>query len=270
MPEYYLTRTEKALFATHARAMSNRAGRGRVLVELGSGAGDKVGLLLPHLAPAAYVAVDISRAALEHATAALAVDRPDLPVFALCDDFSAGLALPREIPDASRLYFYPGSSIGNFSPDAALALLAPLARRGDSLLIGVDLLKDREALERAYDDAVGVTAAFNLNLLARMNRELGADFDLRRFRHVAAFNEEDGRMEMHLESAIEQRVGIGSRSFRFGAGERLHTESSYKYTEVRFAALARRAGWELVETWTDERRWFAEMLFEARPGSVHS
>ena len=237
MPEYYPTRTEKALFALHARAMSNRAGRGRVLVELGSGAGDKVGLLLPHLAPAAYVAVDISRTALEPATAALAADLPGLPVFALCDDFSAGLALPDEIPATSRLYFYPGSSIGNFQPDDAVSLLAPLARRGDGLLIGVDLLKDRETLERAYDDSIGVTAAFNLNLLARMNRELGADFDLRGYRHVALFNEVAGRMEMHLESAIEQQVGIGSRTFRFGAGERLHTESSYKYTEERFAAL---------------------------------
>lgn len=245
--------------------MGASAGRGRVLVELGSGAGDKVRMILPHLAPTAYVAVDISRGALEQATAALADDLPGLPVFALCDDFSAGLVLPNDIPDAPRLYFYPGSSIGNFAPDGALALLAPLARSGDGLLIGVDLLKDRDVLERAYADPIGVTAAFNLNLLARMNRELGADFDLKRFRHVALFNEALGRIELHLESTVEQQIRIGPHMARFGAGERMHTESSYKFRLDDFAALAERAGWSLVETWTDERRWFAEMLFEAKP-----
>lgn len=264
LPEYYLTRTEHEIFARHARAMADRTGRERVLVELGSGNGEKVRTLLHHQVPAAYVAVDISPEILRVATANLAEEYTGLSIFAVCEDFSAGLDLPAEIPDAPRLYFYPGSSIGNFSPPEAIALLSPLARRhGDGLLIGVDLLKDRAILEAAYDDPIGVTAAFNLNLLARINRELGADIAVRRFRHVALLNEAEGRIEMHVESAIEQQVRVGAHSFRFAAGERLHTENSYKYSVEGFAALAAQAGWKLAEVWTDERRWFAEMYFEA-------
>jgi len=263
LPEYYPTRTENGIFRHHAGAMADRAGRHRVLVELGSGSGDKVRALLPHLDALAYVAVDISRDVLTSATASLAEELPALPVYAVCDDFSTGFEVPVEIPEARRLYFYPGSSIGNFSPEAAVALLSPLARQGDGLLIGVDLLKDVATLRRAYDDSLGVTAAFNLNLLARINRELGADFELRRFRHVALFNLDASRIEMHLESLSEQQVRVGTHAFRFAAGERLHTENSYKYDVEGFSILAARAGWKLQEVWTDERRWFAEMYFEA-------
>lgn len=263
LPEYYPTRTENDIFRHHAQAMTHRAGRDRVLVELGSGSGEKVRALLPHLGARAYVAVDISRDALTSATASLAEELPALPIYAVCDDFSTDFEVPATIPEARRLYFYPGSSIGNFSHDAAVALLSPLARKGDGLLIGVDLLKDQAILQRAYDDSIGVTAAFNVNLLARINRELGADFDLPRFRHVALFDPEASRIEMHLESLVEQQVRVGTHAFRFAAGERLHTENSHKFTVEGFSMLAARAGWKLAEVWTDESRWFAEMYFEA-------
>lgn len=242
--------------------MARRIGIGRLMIELGSGNGEKVRRLLSHLRPRAYVGVDISKDVLQSATAKLKDEYPQLPVYAVCSDFSAGFRAPDELPEAPRLYFYPGSSIGNFSPEAAVALLKPLARPGDNLLIGVDLVKDRATLERAYDDALGVTAAFNLNLLARMNRELHADFDLSRFRHVALFDERLSRIEMHLESTVAQSVTVDERRFSFAAGERLHTENSYKYSVESFAALAAQAGWTLTEVWTDERRGFAELLFE--------
>jgi dimethylhistidine N-methyltransferase len=263
LPEYYPTRTELALFDAHADAMAQAAGRGRVLVELGSGSADKVRRVLPALAPAAYIAVDVSRDALLAATAVLASEHPSLPIYAVCQDFAAGLALPTALPAAPRLVFYPGSSIGNFTPDAAVALLAPLARPGDALLIGVDLVKDTARLEAAYDDPTGVTAAFNLNVLARMNRELGADFDLRRWRHVARFDPVASRIEMHLESRVDQQVAVAGTRVAFAAGERIHTENSYKYREPDFVALAARAGWRHVRSWVDADRAFAELLFVA-------
>jgi dimethylhistidine N-methyltransferase len=263
LPEYYPTRTEMKLFSDHAPDMAQRAGIDRVLIELGSGNGEKVRRLMSHLRPRAYVGVDISKEILHSATTKLKDEYPGLSVYAVCSDFSSGFRAPDELPEASRLYFYPGSSIGNFTPDEAVKLLQPLARPGDALLIGVDLIKDRATLESAYDDALGVTAAFNLNLLARMNRELRANFDLSRFRHIARFDEGLSRIEMHLESTADQAVSLDERTFSFAAGERLHTESSYKYSVEGFAALAARAGWTLVECWTDERCRFAEMLFEA-------
>ncbi len=263
LPEYYPTRTEMKLFADHAPDMAQRIGIGRIMIELGSGNGEKVRRLLTHLRPRAYVGVDISKEVLQSATAKLKDEYPQLPVYAVCSDFSSGFRAPDALPDGPRLHFYPGSSIGNFSPEAAVTLLKPLARPGDNLLIGVDLIKDRATLERAYDDALGVTAAFNLNLLARMNRELGADFDLSRFRHVALFDEEQSRIEMHLESTVAQSVTVDERTFSFAAGERLHTENSYKYSVESFAALAAQAGWTLTEVWTDERRRFAELYLEA-------
>ena len=263
LPEYYPTRTEMKLFVDHAPDMARRIGSGRLMIELGSGNGEKVRRLVSHLHPRAYVGVDISKEMLHSATAKLKDEYPQLSVYAVCSDFSSGFRAPQALPDAPRLYFYPGSSIGNFSPEAAVALLKPLARPGDDLLIGVDLLKDRAILERAYDDALGVTAAFNLNLLARMNRELHANFVLSRFRHVARFDEPSSRIEMHLESTVAQSVTVDERPFAFAAGERLHTENSYKYSVEGFAALAAQAGWMLAAAWTDEARWFAELLFEA-------
>ncbi|MCU0868017.1 MAG: L-histidine N(alpha)-methyltransferase [Burkholderiales bacterium] len=263
LPEYYPTRTELALFDAHADAIGAAAGRGRVLLELGSGAGEKVRRLLPALAPSAYIAVDVSRDALQAATAGLSAERPDLPVYALCQDFAAGLSLPPQMPTGARLVFYPGSSIGNFAPDDAVRLLAPLARSGDALLIGVDLVKAPATLVAAYDDPTGVTAAFDLNLLARINRELHADFDLRRWRHVAVWNDAARRIEMHLEAQATQTVTVAGHVFAFEAGERIHTESSYKYDPAGFVALAARAGWRHRGTWTDVDSAFAELLFVA-------
>jgi dimethylhistidine N-methyltransferase len=263
LPEYYPTRTELSLFDAHAAEMAAAAGPDRVLVELGSGAGEKVRRLMAALRPSAYVAVDISADALARSTASLAEEFPDLPVFGVCTDFAAGLALPPGVPPGPRLFFYPGSSIGNFAPEEAVALLRPLAAPGAALLIGVDLPKDADVLEAAYDDPLGVTAAFNLNLLARINRELGADLDLRAFRHVAFFEATESRIEMHLESRVAQRVRVGGRVIGFEAGERIHTENSYKYPVDAFTALAARAGWRPRAAWTDPRGWFAELLFEA-------
>jgi uncharacterized SAM-dependent methyltransferase len=234
LPEYYPTRTELSLFDAHAAEMAAAAGPDRVLVELGSGAGEKVRRLMAALRPSAYVAVDISADALARSTASLAEEFPDLPVFGVCTDF-----------------------------EEAVALLRPLAAPGAALLIGVDLPKDADVLEAAYDDPLGVTAAFNLNLLARINRELGADLDLRAFRHVAFFEATESRIEMHLESRVAQRVRVGGRVIGFEAGERIHTENSYKYPVDAFTALAARAGWRPRAAWTDPRGWFAELLFEA-------
>lgn len=263
LPEYYPTRIEMDLFMRHGQAMAACAGPGRVLVELGSGAGEKVRHLLPHLEATAYVAVDISRDALLAAARTQAEETPLLPVFAVCDDFATGLELPPAIPDGPRLYFYPGSSIGNFTPEEAIALLSPLATPGNALLIGVDLIKDPAVLEAAYDDPLGVTAAFNRNLLVRMNRELDGNFDVSRFRHLARFDRGLGRIEMHLESGASQEVTVAGRTFRFGAGERLHTENSYKYRPDEFCAMAARAGWHHRGRWTDTDGWFAELYFEA-------
>jgi dimethylhistidine N-methyltransferase len=263
LPEYYLTRVEMALFRRHAEVMAAGCGQGRVLVELGCGAGEKVGLLLPHLRPRAYVAVDIARSALAHAVRGIAEQAPALDVYALCDDFARGLVLPQELLPGPRLYFYPGSSIGNFGRDDAVALLRPLAHPEARLLIGVDLVKDRRVLEAAYDDALGVTAAFNRNLLVRINRELGGTFALAGFRHAARFDAAASCIHMELESLASQRVEVLGQPFAFRAGERLHTEHSYKYTLESFAALAAEAGWRLVGHWTDPQGWFAECVFEA-------
>jgi dimethylhistidine N-methyltransferase len=263
LPEYYLTRVEMALFRRHAHAMAAGCGDGRVLVELGCGAGDKVGLLLPYLRPGAYVAVDIARGPLAQAAEAIAERAPSLDVYALCADFAGGLVLPDEVPGGPRLYFYPGSSIGNFGPEDAVSLLGPLAHANARLLIGIDLVKDRAVLEAAYDDALGVTAAFNRNLLVRINRELGGTFRVPEFRHVARFDHSLGCIHMELESRVAQTVEVLGQPFAFRAGERLHTEHAYKYTLESFAALAAEAGWRLVEAWTDPDGWFAECLFES-------
>lgn len=263
LPEYYPTRTELSLFRDHAPDMAAAVGRDRVLVELGAGGGEKVARLLPALGASAYVAVDMAADALCRGAEAVARDFPDLPVFAVRADFSAGLSLPGALPPGPRLFFYPGSSIGNFSPDDAVSLLRPLAAPGSLLLIGIDLPKPRGVLEAAYDDALGVTAAFNLNVLSRMNRELEADFNVRAFSHVAFFDPVRSRVEMHLESRVPQRVRVAGRSFEFLAGERLHTENAWKYSADAFTALAARAGWHPRAAWTDARGWFSEMLFEA-------
>ena len=261
LEEYYPTRTELGIMEAHAREMAALAGEGCVLVEYGSGSSLKTRLLLQYLRPAAYVPVDISAPALADATARLRRWRPELEVRPVCADFSAPHALPLSgLEERRRVVFFPGSTIGNFHKPEVVCFLRAVAREagpGGGLLVGVDLLKEREVLERAYDDALGVTAAFDLNLLLRANRELGADFQLDRFRHQARFDERHGRVEMHLVSSARQAVRVGGQTFRFTPGETIWTESSYKYGVREFATLAALAGWRCLHSWTDARAWFS-------------
>lgn len=263
-PEYYLTRTEMSIYARHAKAIALRAGVGRLLAELGSGAGDKVKQLLPYMRPSGYAAIDISLSALTSATDSLHHEFPDLKIIPLHQDFSLGVRLPENLSQTDKIvWYFPGSSIGNWQPLQAQRFLQSLALPGAQLLIGVDLVKPLEVMNAAYNDALGVTAAFNLNLLCRANRELGTDFDLSQFRHVAFYNAVDRRIEMHLESCCNQTVTLNKERFEFFAGERLHTEDSYKYTTDSFAELCAGAGWQRKDLWLDERKWFAVMLFVA-------
>lgn len=268
LPEYYLTRTELDIMQSHAAEIATALGSRVLLVEPGSGTSAKTRLLLDKLHwPCAYVPVDISREHLIKAADQLNRHYPDLEVLPVCADFSQAFALPApHHPAARTLIYFPGSTIGNFEPDATVALLKQLLRLAGckgALLIGVDLNKDRTLLEAAYNDVAGVTAAFNLNLLARLNRELGSDFDVSRFRHRAVFNPAEGRIEMHLDSLENQTVNIAGETVQFGAGESIITEYSYKHTLPGFAALAAQAGWKVQKVWTDERRWFSVQYLTA-------
>jgi dimethylhistidine N-methyltransferase len=258
LPEYYPTRTELALLAQHAGEMAALIGPGAEIVEFGAGASRKVRLLLDALAaPRRYVPVDISGEHLEEAAQALRADHPALDVRPLVADFTQGLDLP---PAAGRrVGFFPGSSIGNFDPAEAERLLRQMAGwlEGGGLLIGVDLVKDPARLHAAYNDAQGVTAAFNLNLLARANRDLGADFDLAGFAHYAHYNPDAQRIEMHLLSRRAQQVMLCGETFEFAEGEALHTENSYKHTVPGFHALAGRAGFQPGAVWVDAGRDFS-------------
>jgi dimethylhistidine N-methyltransferase len=269
-PEYYLTRTELAITRDSAEAIAAAVGPGVALVEYGSGSSRKTRILLDHLEePAAYVPVDISREHLAAAARGIAARYPDLAVHPVCADFTRPFELPPEAGEAERVVaYFPGSTIGNFGPDEALALLVAIGEvvgSGGGLLVGVDLFKSADVLLPAYADAAGVTDAFNLNLLARINRELAADFDLAGFRHEVVFNRVETRMEMYLVSEREQLVTIGrdtpdETTIPFAAGERIHTEFSYKYTRPAFAAIAAEAGFAVEQVWTDAREWFSVQL----------
>ncbi|MNN37295.1 Histidine-specific methyltransferase EgtD [compost metagenome] len=229
-------------------------------MELGSGASRKVRLLLEALRPARYLGIDISRDFLLSSTQRLADDYPWLNVHALHADFSHPLALPRALDGGRPVAFFPGSSIGNFTPDEARIFLRNLHRllpRGGGLLIGVDLAKDRRILEAAYNDSAGVTAAFNLNLLQRIRRELHTDLDPSRFRHHAFFNEAESRIEMHLVSRRAQTLRVEGRRFMFRDGESLHTENSCKYSVDAFRELAGSSGFRSAALWTDPQQWFS-------------
>ncbi len=255
LPEYYPTRTETAILSSCAGAIVAGTPAGSVLVEFGSGSSRKTEILLAALDKlAAYVPIDVSISALDEARARLASRFPGLRVHAVAGDFRAALALPPDLAARPRMGFFPGSTIGNFSPEAARDLLAGMARTlgaGGRLIIGVDLRKDVATLLPAYDDAAGVTAAFNKNILARANRELGADFDLDGFKHEARFDDARGRVEMHLVSRAAQTVSLLGRRFAFAPGESIHTENSHKYTVVGFQDLAREAGWRPSRLWMD-------------------
>ena len=259
-PEYYPTRTEELILARAAHDIAEIAGQDASLVELGSGASRKVRLLLEAMHPASYLGIDISEDFLRTSTRRLAADYPWLEVHAACADFCRPLRLPQAFMRARPLAFFPGSSIGNFEPAQALDFLRHLRRLlpgGSGLLIGVDLLKDRDRLEAAYNDRAGVTAAFNLNLLERIRRELDSDIQPRRFRHRAFFNPLESRIEMHLVSPLAQQVRIEGRTFSFAPGEGLHTENSYKYSPEGFLRLAERAGFQGQALWMDAERLFS-------------
>jgi L-histidine Nalpha-methyltransferase len=264
--EYYPTRTEAALMATHGLAIGEAArsvtGPGPALVDLGAGNCAKASRLFPLLQPGRYVAVDISVEFLRQSLQCLQREHPQMPKAGVGLDFSAELALPPGLVSGPAVVFYPGSSIGNFNPAEARRLLSQARNvaAGGALLIGADLVKPVDVLEAAYDDALGITAAFNLNLLNHLNRLLGADFQLREWRHLAVFNAAESRIEMHLEARRSLTVRWPGAERRFAAGERIHTENSYKWTPEAFEALLRGAGFTQTEAWTDARGWFGVWL----------
>jgi dimethylhistidine N-methyltransferase len=266
LAEYYPTRTEAEVFATQGDAIDaavlQATGPAPVLVDLGAGNCAKAARRFAALAPRRYVAVDISVDFLRQSLLCLQREHPQVAMAGVALDFSQHLALPAGLVDGPALVFYPGSSIGNFTPTAALALLrqARAAAAGGALLVGVDLLKPHEVLQAAYDDDLGVTAAFNLNLLKHLNRLLGADFDVRQWRHLARFDTSASRIEMHLQARCDLRVRWRGGERAFAAGERIHTENSYKWAPQDFAALLRDAGFARVRHWTDARGWFGVFL----------
>jgi len=255
LPEYYLTRAELALTRSHLKAIARFAGKGCELIEYGSGESLKTRLLIRALRPKAYLPVDISESALEGAALRLRREFPWLRVVPIAGDFSRSLDLPAA--KAPRTAYFPGSTIGNLTPEEAHGFLARSRAHARRMLIGTDLRKDANLLHAAYNDSRGVTAAFNLNLLARINRELGADFDLRRFSHYAFYNAAHGRIEMHLISLQRQKISLGRHRFAFERGESIHTENSCKYSIEGFRALAGAAGFEGKKTWTDRGGLFA-------------
>ncbi len=264
LEEYYPTRTEIKLLEENTRDMVGQFPEGAVLVEFGSGSSRKTEILLrtlPHLK--AYIPVDVSPTALDDAKARLTKKFPDLRIAPIVANFMEPFALPDWCADAPKIGFFPGSTIGNFKPSEAIGLLEYFAQDlgcSSRLILGVDLKKDEDRLVAAYDDREGVTAEFNLNVLTRVNRELDGTFDVSGFRHVARYNENEGRMEMHLESRKDQSVEILGRRFDFKKGESLHTENSYKYSVQEFHDIGDRAGWENLATWTDEESLFSVHL----------
>lgn len=254
VPEYYPTRTEMALLYEHADEIAALIGKECLLIEPGSGSSQKVRLLLDALQPAAYMPMDISRAHLLNAAQQLSEDYPWLEVHATCIDFTSELKLRFCPPSIHKVAFFPGSSIGNFEPADAIKFLSNMANMvgaGGGLLIGVDLKKNHNILNAAYNDAQGVTAEFNLNLLTRINHELDGQFNIEMFKHMAFYNSQMGRIEMHLSSRENQVVTVGEEAVKFKEAETIHTESSYKYTIEEFSRLAQLAGFERVTVWTD-------------------
>jgi L-histidine Nalpha-methyltransferase len=256
VPEYYLTRTEIAILEAYAPAIAERIGQHCRLIELGSGASRKVRLLLNALeAPLAYVPVDISREYLRDAAAKIAADFPDLEVIAVCADYTRPFELPGlPGPSGKLVGFFPGSTIGNFEPEAVVAFLTHCGRLlgpGAEMLIGADVKKDKAVLDAAYNDAQGLNAAFNLNLLHRISKELDSDITVDDFEHVAFYNPDQGRVELYIRSRKAQTAIIAGRRFSFTEGEMIHTENSYKYAIPEFRALAARAGFAALDTWTD-------------------
>lgn len=259
LDEYYLTRCEAGIFAGNQAEIAEVAGRRVTLIDLGAGNCAKAAKLFRTLRPQQYVPIDISAEFLEAAVDALRAEHPQIPMFPLGMDFSEGLQLPEQVRRERRLFFYPGSSLGNFAPLQALQFLRRIHKASDAqggLLIGIDLVKDAELLEAAYDDGLGVTAAFNRNVLPHVNSILGSDFNLRDWGHRALFNEKQSRVEMHLQALADVTVRWAGGSRSFAAGETIHTENSYKYTRERFLELLAQAGFGDARCWTDDKKSF--------------
>src|SRR6201994_558959 len=260
VPEYYPTRTELGILRDRGPEIAAIIPKGAALVEFGAGATTKVRLLLKSCAFKTYVPVDISGNFLNGQASALRDDFPDLAVHPVVADFTTPFALPEAIKDMPKVGFFPGSTIGNFEPHEACRFLRSareILGPGALMIVGADLEKNERMLHDAYNDAAGVTARFNLNLLVRINRELGGNFDISSFTHRAIYNRERHRLEMHLISKKQQAVRMLGTSFSFRPGESIHTENSYKYSIDRFAALARESGWQVRESWTDAARMFS-------------
>lgn len=264
--EYYVTRTEIDILESYRKDIAKHIGTGCLLIEPGSGSSQKVRILLNALKPHTYLPMDISRDYLQVAAQELADDFPWLDVHAACVDYTAPIDLPIAAPNTRKVAFFPGSSIGNFEPSQAKTFLSNIAKMvqpNGGLLIGVDLKKDPSLLHAAYNDSNGTTAAFNLNLLSRINRELNGNFDIESFSHHAFYNEQKGRVEMHLVCEQSQKITIDEQAFSFCAGERIHTENSYKYHIDEFQLLAIQAGFRPIKVWTDEKNLFSVHYFEA-------
>ena len=266
LPEYYVTRTEIDILDRSRADIASQLGPNIQLIGLGTGAGTKTRFLVEGLeTPAVYIPVDISERQLRDSAALFRKMFPNLEVLPVCADYLQSVALPSPSRKPTRnVVYFPGSTIGNFEPAEAVQFLRRIAnvcRGGGGLLIGVDLKKDRQVLEAAYNDSAGVTARFNLNLLQRINRELGADFDLDQWRHRAIYNSNAGRIEMHLISETDQFVHLNEHRFHFRRGEKIITEYSYKYTPDEFAAFAAKAGFNFVRIWTDEAGFFGVFYF---------
>ena len=267
LPEYYPTRTEAEIFSACLSEIAQAVGVDTTLIDLGAGNCAKAARLFTTLQPAQYVPIDVSVDFLRDAVGQLQQRFPQIKMTGLGLDFSSALDLPDAVRRAKRLFFYPGSSIGNFTPDDTVAFLCRLRAACDAdggLLIGVDLIKNKPILDAAYDDALGVTAAFNLNLLLHLNQLLGADFDVRDWRHLGFFNAEQSRIEMYLEARVDLTVTWPGTSRRFAAGERIHTENSYKYAVETFLDILAQAGFGDARCWTDARGWFAVIHARAR------
>jgi L-histidine Nalpha-methyltransferase len=268
LPEYYPTRTETAMLERHSAEIAAMSARNAAIIEFGSGSSAKTPILLRAVAPAAYVPIDISGDFLRESALVLQAQFPDLPIHPVEADFTGRIELPKAIAGLPRLGFFPGSTIGNLVARTAVDLLRAMKEtlgEGSRLLIGMDRIKDVDVLLAAYDDAAGVTAEFNLNLLHRINTELDGDVPVEAFRHRAIWNDEMSRIEMHLEAVRDVGFVVSGQHFAFKAGETIHTENSHKYGHRDSRILLRAAGWGVVAEWTDEKQWFSILLVEAEP-----
>jgi dimethylhistidine N-methyltransferase len=270
LPEYYPTRTEAAIFTRHMPDIAHTIGAGSTLIDLGAGNCAKAARLFPTLHPVQYVPIDISADHLNESVKRLQQRFPHIEMTALGLDFSGQWQLPDQVRSDKRLFFYPGSSIGNFTPEQAQDFLRQLrqaacvgGRTDGGILIGVDLVKQAAILDAAYDDALGVTAAFNLNMLRHLNRVLGSNFDVRQWQHLAFFNAQLGRIEMHLQARCALTVSWPGGQRHFAQGEKIHTENSYKYTIPSFLHLLEQAGFGRARYWTDPQNWFAVIYAKA-------